>query len=158
MSISNLTIANGLSNAGGGINSVGDLTVLNSTLSGNQAVGAAAEGGAVYSDAGTLTIVNSTISGNSSDGDGGGLLNCGSSTATLTNVTITNNGADASGAAAGSGGGIGQVSSNPITLRNTIVAVISCSGAAPVTSSSCLAAHWTRLQSHTSTSQVRQPY
>lgn len=54
-------------------------------------------------------------------------MNGGTSSATLTNVTMTNNRADADGsdgvsAATGTGGGINQVSSNSITLRNTIVA------------------------------------
>jgi len=127
---------------GGGIYNVGNLRISNSTftanqavvpaeggaiysdegtLTANQAVVPAAEGGAIYSDEGALTIINSTISGNSSDGDGGGVLNCGNSTATLINVTITNNRANADGVAPGSGGGIGQVSSNPITLHNAIV-------------------------------------
>ncbi|MCA1558151.1 MAG: MBG domain-containing protein, partial [Acidobacteria bacterium] len=102
---------------------LGDLTITNSTFTGNKAVGPTAEGGAIDSEAGTLTIINSTISGNSSDSDGGGILNCGSSTATLINVTITGNRADEDDAApGGEGGGLAQVSSNPVTLINTIVA------------------------------------
>ena len=130
VSISNLTIANGLSDVGGGIYNVSDLTISNSTFTGNQAVGLSAEGGAIDSEGGTLTIINSTISGNSSDGDGGGLLNCGSSTATLANVTITDNRADADSNAAGSGGGIG-IQAGTVTLQNSIVAVNSSSGGAP---------------------------
>ncbi|HVQ35888.1 MAG TPA: CSLREA domain-containing protein, partial [Pyrinomonadaceae bacterium] len=122
VSISNLTITEGVENAGGGIFNVANLRILNSTFTDNHAEGAGAEGGAIYSDGGLLTIINSTISGNSSDGDGGGLLNCGTSTAVLDNVTITDNYADADGDESGSGGGIAQVSTNPITIRNTIVA------------------------------------
>ena len=109
--------------AGGGVFSIGTLlTINNSTFSDNHAVGPFAEGGGIDSEGGTLTINNSTISGNTSDGIGGGLLNCGDTTAVLTGVTITNNRADADNDGFGSGGGISQTSSNSITLRNTIVA------------------------------------
>jgi uncharacterized repeat protein (TIGR01451 family) len=122
VSILNLTMANGRANQGGGIFNSGNLTISNSTISGNNAVGGTAEGGAIYSNSGTLTILNSTISGNMANGSGGGLFNTGTSTATLVNVTVTNNRTDADGAAPGPGGGIAQSSSNPVTLRNTIVA------------------------------------
>jgi hypothetical protein len=122
LSISNLTIKNGQAQNGGGIYSLGDLTINNSTFTNNHAVGGAGEGGAIDSEGGTLTINNSTISGNSAETNGGGLLNCGDSTAVLTNVTITNNFADSDNDGTGDGGGIGQVSSNSLTLNNTIVA------------------------------------
>jgi len=121
----NLTIANGRQNQGAGILNSGNLTISNSTLSGNRAASAGAfditEGGAIF-NTGALTILNSTISGNSADDSGGGLFNSGTATATLVNVTVTNNRADADGDAVGPGGGILQSSSNPVTLRNTIVA------------------------------------
>jgi uncharacterized repeat protein (TIGR01451 family) len=122
VSILNLTMANGRANQGGGIFNSGNLTISNSTISGNNAVGGTAEGGAIYSNSGTLTILNSTISGNTANGSGGGLFNGGTSTANLVNVTVTNNRTDADGGAPGPGGGIAQSSSNPVTLRNTIVA------------------------------------
>jgi hypothetical protein len=122
VTIKNLTIINGQASSGGGINSLGNLTISSVTFTGNKAVGAGAKGGAIDSEGGTLTIVNSTISGNTSDGNGGGLYNGGTSTATLANVTITNNSADANNDATGAGGGISQASSNAMTLRNTIVA------------------------------------
>jgi CSLREA domain-containing protein len=123
VAISNLTIANGQANFGGGIFNLGNLTISNSTFTGNKAVGGSGEGGAIDSEDGILTIVNSTISGNTADGPGGGLLNCGTSQTTLTNVTITNNRANNAQSSNTGGGGIGQISSNPITLNNTIVAV-----------------------------------
>ena len=120
VAIANLTVANGEDAASGGaIFSLGDLTITNSTFTGSHA---SVDGGAIDSEGGTLTIVNSTLSGNAADFDGGGLLNCGSSTAVLINVTITNNRADADGDGGGTGGGISQISSSPITLRNTLVA------------------------------------
>jgi hypothetical protein len=125
VSISNLTIANGESQFGGGIYNLGDLTLNNVTLTGNKAVtilGAGGDGGAIDSDGGTLTINNSTISGNTADGGGGGIHHCGNSTGVLTNVTITGNRSDADDLSPGEGGGLEQVSSNPLTLKNTIVA------------------------------------
>ena len=124
VAISNLTIANGQSNAGGGIYNLGNLTISNSTFTGNKAVGPGAEGGAIDSEGGTLTIRNSTISGNTSEGDGGGVLNCGTSNAVLTNVTITNNRANNDNLSPGAGGGLAQVSAPPtkVTLKNTIIA------------------------------------
>jgi uncharacterized repeat protein (TIGR01451 family) len=120
VAISNLTIADGRDDFGGGIYNLGDLTISNCTFTGNDAVGD--EGGAIDTEDGTLFVVNSTISGNTAATDGGGLLNCGSSVTTLVNVTVTNNRADADGDTTGDGGGIAQVSSNAITLHNTIVA------------------------------------
>ena len=112
----------GFGGAGGGVFSNGViLTINNSTFNLNAALGIGAEGGGIDSEGGTLTINNSTISGNTSDGSGGGLLNCGTSTATLRSVTITANHA-ANTDAGGAGGGISQVSSNIIVIHNTIVA------------------------------------
>jgi CSLREA domain-containing protein len=127
VAIANLTIMNGQDNFGGGIFNLGNLTISNSTFTGNKAVGGSGEGGAIDSEGGSLTVINSTISGNTAETSGGGLLNCGTSTAVLTNVTITNNRADEDGAngvdaSTGAGGGIAQVSSNPLSLNNTIVA------------------------------------
>jgi hypothetical protein len=117
-----LTIANGKANFGGGIFNLGNLTIINSTFTGNHAVGGSGEGGAIDTENGTVAIINTTISGNTAETDGGGLLNCGGSTTTLTNVTITDNRADADNNTTGDGGGVSQISSNPLTLRNTIVA------------------------------------
>jgi uncharacterized repeat protein (TIGR01451 family) len=124
VNISNLTIADGEAPFGGGIYNLGDLTIRNSTFTGNKAVTPSAEGGAIDSEGGTLTIYNSTISGNTSDGAGGGVLNCGTSTAVLVNVTITGNRSDNDDDTFGEGGGLAQVSTPPtkVTLNNTIVA------------------------------------
>src|ERR1041384_3875901 len=110
VSISNLTFTNGSASFGGAIFNQGDLIIRNCTFTGNKAAGSGAEGGAIDSEGGSeggsLTVINSTISGNNSDGDGGGILNCGNSTALLTNVTITNNVADADANDQGLGGGL----------------------------------------------------
>lgn len=81
-------------NWGGGIYNQGDLTVENSTLTGN----IAARGGGIANDgSGTakLTILRSTLSGNVATGVGGGILNVaedgGSATLHLENATLTGN-------------------------------------------------------------------
>jgi fibronectin-binding autotransporter adhesin len=113
VTLSNLTITNGLTGDGGGILNFGTLTINNCTLTGNIAGG---NGGGIRSD-GTLTVTNSTISNNTasgSAGSGGGIrVNQGS--ATFANVTISGN------SAAGNGGGI-ATGGGTVTLTNTIVA------------------------------------
>jgi CSLREA domain-containing protein len=93
---------------GGGIASAGLLTVLTSTLSGNDA----SQGGAI-ANTGTAQIENSTLSGNSA-GQGGALYNCG--TATLTNDTISGNTVD------GQGGGIYEGCFDTLSLTNVTIA------------------------------------
>jgi hypothetical protein len=152
--IRDLTVSGGLATAnfGGGIlNDHGTLTLVNMTVSGNNAL----TGAGVYSDGSTsgaasLTISNSTISGNASTSDGGGIYVTGtggastltminstvsgntadnhvggvyviSSTATLTNVTITNNRADNDTSGIGTAAGLGEATGT-VNLRNTIVA------------------------------------
>jgi hypothetical protein len=122
VNISNLTVSGGQANMGGGVYNLGNLTISNMTFTGNAAVGGSGEGGAIDSEGGSLTLVNSTLSNNTAETDGGGLLSCGNSTVTLVNVTITGNRADSDNNGSGAGGGIGQVSSNALTLHNTIVA------------------------------------
>jgi Bacterial Ig-like domain (group 3)/Bacterial Ig domain/Calx-beta domain len=115
-----LTISGGNATGdGAGISNNGDLTVVNSTLSGNAA---GADGGAIATTAtGTsLTVINTTISGNSAGGSGGGVIVLGG-IATFVNVTVTNNTADSDNNAAGSGGGI-RAHAGTTTLKNTIVA------------------------------------
>jgi hypothetical protein len=83
----------GIFSGGGGIeNNDGTLTVTNSTLSGNSAVGG--DGGGILSNGGTLTVTNSTLSGNSA-AYGGGIANDG--TLTVTNSTLSGNGAEFGG-------------------------------------------------------------
>lgn len=55
--------------SGGAIASIGEITITNSTLNGNQSY----SGGAIYSTYGVVTIEDSTISGNFASGKGGGL-------------------------------------------------------------------------------------
>lgn len=100
---------------GGGILNFATLIVLNSTISGNTANGAAIGGGGI-DNAGTITINNSTLSGNSAPNatsGGGALLNGGP--AQITNTTITNN------QAAFVAGGI-AVGNFSVTVANSIIA------------------------------------
>jgi hypothetical protein len=92
--IDGLTISGGSSFQGGGIYNSGNLTIHDSTISGNTAT---AKGGGIQSTAGSyLSIYDSTISGNTAAYSGGGVYNCGVLTASQSNVT---------GNAAGEGGG-----------------------------------------------------
>jgi hypothetical protein len=105
--ISGVTIKDGaidtsssiLNGRGGGIYNNGNLTVINSTFSGNSTdtpAGAGIGGGGIYNN-GSLTVINSTFSGNSTDTPagagygGGGIYNNGS--LTVTGSTVVSNSA-----------------------------------------------------------------
>ena len=77
---------------GGGIFAGGGTTfITNATISGNHAVGAAADGGGIYHNSDdNLTLTNVTLVNNQADSLGGGLYHYGRY-AILTNVTIGNN-------------------------------------------------------------------
>ena len=126
--------ANGGSVSGGGVLNAGTLTLLNTIVSGNQAIGGVGEanataggaggdakGGGVY-NSGTLTLTNTIVNGSNSAtggqggdsagitgsggaGFGGGVYTLGATTLTLNNSTIASN--TATGGAAGGGGGTG---------------------------------------------------
>ncbi|MEH1895466.1 MAG: VCBS domain-containing protein [Nostoc sp.] len=103
--VENLTINNssisGNTGIFGSIYNLGTATITNSTISGNSG------GYAGITNGGTATITNSTISGNS--GLTGGILNGG--TATITNSTISGN--------SGSAGGI--VNAGTTTITNSTI-------------------------------------
>jgi len=89
-SLADLTIQNGSSSSGrgGGIYSMGPLTLMRVKVTGNSAVG----GGGISSEA-ALTITDSIVSANTAtdDGTGGGIFVNTSETVNLTNVTISGN-------------------------------------------------------------------
>jgi uncharacterized repeat protein (TIGR01451 family)/CSLREA domain-containing protein len=121
LTLINSTISDNTASAGGGIYSVGPLSVSGSTVSGNTASEPFGNGfgGGIVDGGGTATLTNSTVSGNTAGGaiaDGGGVTNFGSLTAT--NVTISDNGA--TGSSSGFGGGV--VSFGSTVLANAIVA------------------------------------
>ncbi len=89
VSISGLTITNGLDDFGAGINSQNsEVSINNCAIVGNHATSGAA--GINIHTGSTATITNSTISGNVSDGQCGG-VQVNKATATLTNCTISGN-------------------------------------------------------------------
>jgi hypothetical protein len=99
VTLSNITIRNGLAWYGGGISNLGTLTISNSTVSGNLAFTRSSGfgGGIVNWGPGTMTINNSTVSGNTasggsegSAGSGAGIFNYGG-TLTVNNSTISGN-------------------------------------------------------------------
>ncbi len=85
LTVNDLTIEDGGSEFGGGIENAGTLTVTNSNFYAN----GAEVGGGIYNDEGTLTVSNSTFYDNGTDGDGGAIDNDG--TATVTNSTFVFN-------------------------------------------------------------------
>ncbi|PNW58746.1 UNVERIFIED_CONTAM: hypothetical protein BEN50_05950 [Euhalothece sp. KZN 001] len=93
---------------GGGISNFEDLTLTNSTVSGNSSF----VGGGVY-NRGTSTINNSTLSGNSADNGGGGVANTGTSTITINNSILSSNSSDAFG------GGVVNYGTSTITINNS---------------------------------------
>jgi CSLREA domain-containing protein len=103
---------------GGGIGNRGELILADVEVAGNSAV---ADGGGIYND-GTLTLRDSTLGANRANaggdtfGDGGGLFNTVSGTASLSHGIVRNN-TIATGAAAGSGGGI--YNQGTLTLRHS---------------------------------------
>jgi hypothetical protein len=112
LTLNNLTLRNASAGAcgpnGGGICiSHANLTLNNSTLSGNLC---ASQGGGIFSEYGSVTLNNSTLSGNMANAGGG--IHTFHSTVTLTNSTLDGNLADATG------GGIDAVGGS-ITLNES---------------------------------------
>ena len=122
VTLSKVTIRNGVAVNGGGINNSGTLTINNSTVYGNAAAaGDEASGGGIY-NGGTLTIGNSAIGGNSagsshSSAYGGGIYNSGT-------LTISNNSAIGGNIAKGHDAGVfggGIFNLGTLTINDTIV-------------------------------------
>jgi hypothetical protein len=114
LSLSGMTISNGIG-SGGGIHNSGTVTVNGCTLTGNS-TGDAGEGGAIE-NFGTLTVSASVLSNNSAS-YGGGIWNDG--TATLTATTLSGNSVSYTHGAADGGGiyntGVGTLTLNGCTL------------------------------------------
>jgi hypothetical protein len=119
--LSKLTITNGFASEGAGIYNKGNLTINDSTVSGNIAYGFSCSGGGI-ANSGTLTINNSTIAGNSARGiveevnthaSGGGIAN-NRGTVTINNSTVSGN---AAGGYYAVGGGIAN--GGALTINNS---------------------------------------
>lgn len=110
---------------GGGLYNVsGRTTLRRSLVSGNTAL---QDGAGLYANGGDTFVINTTFSGNQvtgSNGDGGGLFTNGANVV-LVNATIFGN----STGAGGRGGGAFSLSG--MTVRNTIIAGNTTSGAGP---------------------------
>jgi uncharacterized repeat protein (TIGR01451 family) len=141
LDLSGVTLRDGFArdSQGGGIRSVGSLTLTDTTLSGNAATDRgggiyqrssgllsaaritisgnfARDGGGIYLEGGSLTLLNSTLSSNFANGLGGGLYTVNAA-ANLTNCTIVNNLASSESGGIFNAGGEGAV-----TLKNTLLA------------------------------------
>jgi hypothetical protein len=117
LTLSNLTIRNGLAIRGGGISNNGTLTMNASTVSGNGAFGYFshfAEGGGIYNNSGTLTISNSTLSGNSAK-SGGGIFG----SATLQNSIVANSSSGGNCSGTMTSNGYNLSSDNTCNFNNT---------------------------------------
>lgn len=106
--LAGISLANGQAPGGGGaINNSGNLTVENSTISGNSGVG----GGAI-ANYGNLFLGDCTIRSNISYGKGGGILSSG--TLTIQNSTVSSNHAEG-------GGGGGIESTGPLNIVDSTI-------------------------------------
>lgn len=111
---------NGVQGLGGAILAHGDLTINDSTISGNRAEFSEttdADGGAIWAG-GTLTVTNSTISGNAAAGRGGsvggGIIVRPGAVATITSSTFADNSAQQ--------GNDLETESSGLTITDTIMA------------------------------------
>ncbi len=111
----------GSENRGGGILNEGSLVVRNSSIQDNNAV----FGGGVSTEGdSTATLINVTISGNDATEDGGGVSAETGGTVVLRSVTVSGNRADSDGSGGGDGAGLFASTSGSggvITLRNTLI-------------------------------------
>ena len=124
---------------GGGVLSLGDLTVLDSTIAGNRAEGSSSlvvgTGGGIRA-AGRLTVVNSTVTGNFAHAGGGVYLD--DATASFTGVTLADNSAGDDGL----GGNLAligpqvnaTIAGSIVTGGSGLPAFMDCAGAARLTS------------------------
>ena len=144
LTISNSLVTNNSGRFGGGISCFGACTIVNSTISNNQATSIGGgiyfvnngnkvvtnvtitgntsvnNGGGIFANLGTIAITNVTISGNSANTNGGGAFVNGATT-TFNHVTIVGNTADSDNNGSGNGGGLFANGTN-LYLRNSIVA------------------------------------
>jgi hypothetical protein len=132
VTISGLTLANGMSVVGGGISnsSAGTVTLSHTVVSGNSANNVdfgffpGYGGGILNVGTGTFTVTNSILSGNSANGNGGGVGGGIFSTGTLTLINSTAFGNSANGVTVGANGLGGGIFANggTLTLINSTLA------------------------------------
>ena len=98
-------------NGGGIFTSSGDVSLSSSTVSDNISVGG--RGGGIITFSGTVSLLDSSVSGNSSDRSGGGIVT-GSGSVTLTNSTVSGN------SSSGTGGGIDTETADVALINSTL--------------------------------------
>ena len=115
--ISGMTITDGVNNTGyygfaygGGIVNAGDLTLQDTVVTGNQAIGILAEGGGIY-NTGNLTlnhtdVTNNTTNSEEIDGSGGGVENATGGALAVSHSVISDNQVTTSTSSFVTGGGI----------------------------------------------------
>ena len=109
---------NQIANKGGGIHNTGTLTLLDSTVSSNQAFGGdvgLSMGGGI-SNTGSMTIINGSVASNFCWLAGGGIWN--EAMMTITDTTISGN-ESSGGHAPGHGGGIANI--GKLTIQNSVI-------------------------------------
>jgi CSLREA domain-containing protein len=105
LTVSRLTVRNGVSGAGGGINNLGTTSISGCAISDNLAD----DGGGIANLGGVVTVAaGSVIDGNAAEFDGGGVLNFGAATLSV------RGGSEITGNVAGRGGGIYSQSGTPV--------------------------------------------
>jgi predicted outer membrane repeat protein len=113
VNLSNLTIANGVQDNGGGIGNESNLTLRNCTLYGNNTGDSeGGYGGAIYSTVGSLQVSNCTLTANKA-APGGSAIVTGSGDTVIDNSTIFSNTGNSAVFRRGSG---------TIRVRNSIIA------------------------------------
>jgi CSLREA domain-containing protein len=115
--ISGNVAAGGIGNFGGGIYTAGPLSLVNSTVSGNEN-NYNGKGGGLFDIAAPITITNSTVSGNSGT-EGGGLF-LYAAAVTITNSTINGNLAENGGGIYGGSGPLAIINST-LSSNNSII-------------------------------------
>jgi hypothetical protein len=115
------TVGQGFGHGGGIFSSgLGQLTLTESTVRGNTAT---INGGGIQNFGGTLTLLDSTVDRNRA-GFGGGIFNdsrSGNAVATLTRSTVSRNVSSFFGGPAGGSGGITNLLTATLTLRNSTI-------------------------------------
>jgi hypothetical protein len=128
LTLSNLTVANGVVGvSGGGILNYGTLEVSNSTISDNSS----GEGGGIYNgQGGTVKVSNSTLSGNSAGNGygGGGIYNGGFGTLEVINSTLSGNSAPEGGGIYDSGADMVTVSNSTLSDNSATIGGGNCDG------------------------------
>jgi hypothetical protein len=102
-------------NTGVGIHNAGNLSIINSSVSGNHA--RADAGGINNVSAGTLTIGGSVINENTSEAGAGGIFNTSTGQVRITNSTISGN----DGTTPAGAGGFDHKSSGAVTVTNCTI-------------------------------------